>query len=188
VAATFSQTAAGEFVATYSTTLLSFARPGNNLQKHPDFLGSAQKYPHKKIIDRSNIDSLVLSPSCFHSRPTDLLVKSEEKWLACLFNSAAPAFVWPSPDLLPAPRGGLSSARVPSAAQTAAFPPRRTPCHLNPQPVSFLAALALPGLSPRPSASASLSVRKICPAYFFDRNRTSKKTPAAPKASPLCCG
>src|SRR5258707_8199444 len=31
------------------------------------------------------------------------------------------------------------------------------------------------------SANASLSVRKICPAYFFDRNRTSKKLRQLPK-------
>jgi hypothetical protein len=29
-----------------------------------------------------------LPPSCFHSRPTDFLVKSEKKWLARLFNFA----------------------------------------------------------------------------------------------------
>src|SRR6202008_4665154 len=50
-------------------------------------------------------------------------------------------------------RGGLSNARVPSAAQTASFPvslTSRGTCHLNPQPVSLeLAALALPGLLPR---------------------------------------
>jgi len=37
------------------------------------------------------------------------------------------------------------------------------------------------------SASASLSARKICPAYFFDRNRTSKKLRQLPKPR-LCCG
>src|SRR5258706_4368132 len=47
------------------------------------------------------------------------------------------------------------------------------PLYLNPQPVSFLAALALPSLLPR---VAPLSARKICPAYFFDRNRTSKNS------------
>ena len=82
-------------------------------------------------------------------------------------------------------RGGLSNARVPSAAQTASFPvslTSRGTCHLNPQPVSLeLAALAPPGLLPRRSASASLSARKICPAYFFDRNRTSKKLRQLPK-------
>ena len=61
------------------------------------------------------------------------------------------------------------------------------PLYLNPQPVSFLPALALPGLLPRRSASASLSARKICPAYFSTETER-RKTPAAPKASPLCCG
>ena len=56
---------------------------------------------------------------------------------------------------------------------------RAGPLYLNPQPVSFLAAL--PGLLPRRSASASLSARKICPAYFFDRNRTSKNSGSSPK-------
>src|SRR5260221_4481500 len=56
------------------------------------------------------------------------------------------------------------------------------PVYLNPQPVSLeLAALAPSGLLPRRSASASLSARKICPAYFFDRNRTSKKLRQLPK-------
>src|ERR1700747_1766146 len=54
--------------------------------------------------------------------------------------------------------------------------------YLNPQPVSLeLAALAPSGLVPRRSASASLSVQKICPAYFFDRNRMSKKLRQLPK-------
>jgi hypothetical protein len=37
------------------------------------------------------------------------------------------------------------------------------------------------------SASASPSARKICSAYFFDRNRTSKKLRQLPKPRLCCC-
>src|SRR5260221_912769 len=54
------------------------------------------------------------------------------------------------------------------------------PLYLNPQPVSFLAALALPGLLSRRSASASLSARKICLSYFSRSKANSKILPPNP--------
>jgi hypothetical protein len=83
------------------------------------------------------------------------------------------------------PRGGLGKRKSTVCGLNGCLPrliyPRGT-CHLNPRPVSFLAALALsrPSSAGR-SANASLSARKICPAYFFDRNRTSKKLRQLPK-------
>ena len=78
-----------------------------------------------------------------------------------------------------APAEAFASARVPSAAQTAPLPvslTSRDACHFNPQPVSLLAALALS----RPYSAALCSslrfrLEKYATAYFFDRNRTSKK-------------
>jgi hypothetical protein len=57
----------------------------------------------------------------------------------------------------------------------------RGTCHLNPLPPRPRGSCAFQAFYPRRSASASLSARKICPAYFFDRNRTSKKLRQLPK-------
>ena len=89
--------------------------------------------------------------------------------------------VWPSPDVLPPPRRPLEAQECRLRLKQLPFR-HGGPLYLNPQPVSLeLTALAPSGLLPRRSASASLSARKICPAYFFDRNRTSKKLRQLPK-------
>src|ERR1700746_2087202 len=62
------------------------------------------------------------------------------------------------------------------------------PLYLNPQPVSFLATLALPGLLPR---VALLALRFRLEKYAqrtFSTETERRKNSAAPKASPLCCG
>jgi hypothetical protein len=91
--------------------------------------------------------------------------------------------VWPSPDVLPPPRRpfqrkstvcGLNSWR-PTLS-----PSLGGPLYLNPQPVSFLAALAPSDLLPRRSASASLSARKICHSNFSRSKANSKILPLTP--------
>jgi DNA repair protein RadC len=56
-----------------------------------------------------------------------------------------------------------ASARVPSAAQTAAFPPRRTPCHLNPLPPASRGSCAFQAFIPRRSAFGSKNMQQ----HFF---------------------
>jgi hypothetical protein len=98
--------------------------------------------------------------------------------------------VWPSPDLLPPPRMPLQrkstvcglNSRRPLSRQGSGSPLFQSSTRLVPRG----SCPSRPSSAGR-SANASLSVRKICPAYFFDRNRTSKKLRQLPKPR-LCCG
>jgi hypothetical protein len=90
------------------------------------------------------------------------------------------------------PRGGLSSARVPSCGLNSRRPLSRQasggPLYSNPQPISFLAALALPCLLPRVALLALRFRLEKYAQHTFRPKPNVEKTPAAPKASPLCCG
>src|SRR5580704_12127807 len=56
------------------------------------------------------------------------------------------------------------------------------PLYLNPQPVSFLAALALPGLLPRVALLAlRFRFKKYAQHTFATQNRTSKKPRQLPR-------
>jgi hypothetical protein len=62
------------------------------------------------------------------------------------------------------------------------------PLYLNPQPVSFLATLALPGLLPRVALLALRFRLEKYAQHTFSTETERRKNSAAPKASPLCCG
>ena len=92
--------------------------------------------------------------------------------------------VWPSPDLVPPPRRPLQrkstvcglNRGTQLSRQGSGSPLFKSSTRLVPRG----SCPSRPASAGR-SASASLSVQKICPAYFFDRNRTSKKLRQLPK-------